>query len=156
MGSGPVKIVLFWILALAAAYFDLRRRRIPNLLILAGILCGTLTAACGGGSEFLEGLVGSSLGLVLLLPFFMLGGVGGGDVKSLAVIGLFTGPSQLLTSFFWGACVGGCIAGLTLLVGSLPPIVTRKTAGKTDSFLNTLPYAGILFIIAALLMTVRA
>ncbi|MBC7253094.1 MAG: prepilin peptidase [Actinobacteria bacterium] len=152
MGTGPVKAFLLWVLALSAAYHDLRWRKVPNRLILAGLICGTAAAALGGFPDLLRGMEGILLGTALLLPFFLLGGVGGGDVKSLAVIGLFTGPSLLLTSFFWGACAGGGLALLSLAV--------RRAAFSTDGVPEaerpappTLPYAAILFLSAAIFLT---
>lgn len=152
MGTGPVKVFLLWMLALSASYFDFRWRKVPNPLILAGTVCGVAAAAWGGTSDLLRGTYGFLLGAALLLPFFLLGGVGGGDVKSLAVIGLFTGPSLLLASFFWGACAGGGLAVLHLLAGRM----TQKEGGSLrpgKAVHATLPYAGILFLTAALLLT---
>ncbi|MDI6874744.1 prepilin peptidase [Candidatus Solincola sp.] len=152
MGTGPVKAFLLWVLALSAAYFDFRWRKVPNRLILAGLICGAAAAAWGGRSDLLRGGAGFLLGTALLLPFFLLGGVGGGDVKSLAIIGLFTGPSLLLTSFFWGACAGGGIALLSLLARRAAPLVNRAPRAREAVF-QTLPYAGILFLAAALFLT---
>lgn len=152
MGTGPVKALLLWTLALSASYFDFRWRKVPNLLILAGAFCGVAVAAWGGTSGLLRGVYGLLLGAALLFPFFLLGGVGGGDVKSLAVIGLFTGPSLLLASFFWGACAGGGMALFYLLSGRK---ANRKGGlprpGKATP--PTLPYAALLFLTAAFLVT---
>src|ERR1700756_2837515 len=50
--------------------------------------------------------VGFSLGLLVMLPGYVLGRMGAGDVKFLAVTGLFTGPMGLVT--VWG--VGSLLA----------------------------------------------
>lgn len=152
MATGPVKAILLWALTLPAVYHDLRWRRVPNILILAGITCGAATVTLGGRSDILQGSCGFVLGFLLLLPFFLLGGVGGGDVKSLAVIGLFTGPSLLLTAFFWGACAGG-LAAIGIKLRNRHPLSGEVAArvGRTPH--PTLPYAAILFLAAAITLS---
>lgn len=152
MVTGPVKAFLVWVLAISAAYHDLRWRKVPNRLILAGLICGVAVGALGGFPDLLRGIEGILLGMALLLPFFLLGGVGGGDVKSLAVIGLFTGPSLLLASFFWGACAGGGLALLSLAARRMAPSTHRAT-GTESPTPTTLPYAAILFLSAAVMLT---
>jgi prepilin peptidase CpaA len=89
-----------------------------------------------------------SLGLLLLLPAFLLGMVGGGDVKSLAVAGIFTGPHLLWVSFLRGAAIGG-LAGLTVLAARRyrPPAGGKQESGEGTAW--TLPYAGILLLCIA-------
>lgn len=93
------------------------------------------------------------MGLMLLLPAFILHMVGGGDVKSLAVIGMFVGPHLLWVSFLLGAAVGGMLA-LVILAAQYWPRIGRLSRGgrrpmppRAGSW--TLPYAGILSVCAA-------
>lgn len=148
---GPVKLLLFWPIAMVAAYTDFRFRRVPNPLVLTGLVVGTACAACCGRQPLLAATGGLALGFLLLFPAFLLGGVGGGDVKSLAIIGLFAGPSLLITAFFWGAAAAGATALAALLVRRLR--ARRSSAAPAPPRHTALPYAGILFLAAATVMT---
>jgi prepilin peptidase CpaA len=84
-----------------AAVWDLRTGTIPNRLVVIGALSGLalrlgLAAASGEALTVLRALGGSVVGvaLVSLVPLFLYraGGIGGGDVKLLAVVGALLGP----------------------------------------------------------------
>jgi len=71
-----------------ACVFDIRTRRIPNALTFSAALAGLLfhfAKAGVDGAQFAAG--GWVVGLLLLLPYFALGGMGGGDVKLVAALG---------------------------------------------------------------------
>ena len=103
-------------LALAAAAWDLRSGRVPNALTIgaAGIafLISGLHAGLGG---FAQSLLGWLVGLALFLPLFIVGGLGGGDVKLLAAFGACLGPIGALWAALWASLVGGVLA---LVVGA--------------------------------------
>lgn len=139
-----VRVIFLWVFAAAAAYMDLRYRRVPNRLILCTAAGGMVLSAAGGRSALLAGFTGMALGFLLLFPAFLLHMVGGGDVKSLAVIGLVAGPGLLWSSFIRGAAAAGLVA--LVILG-----VRRWRSGRNrDAAAWTLPYAGILSISAAL------
>ena len=138
---GAARIVLLWLFAAAASYCDIRYRRVPNRLVLAAAAAGFFLAACGGMCSLRSGLGGMLLGFALLFPAFMLHMVGGGDVKSLAVIGLIAGPGLLWVSFLCGAAAAGLAAAALLAARRSTEPGTRR---------RTLPYAGILSLAAAL------
>lgn len=150
---GPIGLSFLWLFAVSAAYFDLRYRKVPNWLILFALSAGLTVSAGGGWSGLRQGLCGFFMGLLLLMPAFVLHMVGGGDVKSLAVIGLFVGPHLLWPSFLLGAAVGGILA-LTVLAARYLPW-TRRLSGRERRFMRpgsgvwTLPYAAILSLSAA-------
>lgn len=99
-----------------ALLFDLRERRIPNLLIVLGLISAAVyhgyTAQTAGliycGQGLLTGM------LLLFIPFFM-GGMGAGDVKLLGVIGAIKGYLFAISTFLWMALWGGLIAILLLI-----------------------------------------
>ena len=97
--------------ALAACLTDLRSRRIPNTLTF-GAAAGALIfhLITGGPSAMGWAAAGWGVGLVLFLPFFVLRGIGGGDVKLLAALGAWLGPSLTLWLAFWSAIAGGVFA----------------------------------------------
>jgi prepilin peptidase CpaA len=151
---GQIRLGVFLLFAAAAAYTDFRYRKVPNQLILLASIGGMILAGCGGCASLRGGLSGFALGFVLLLPAFMLRMVGGGDVKSLAVTGLFTGPHLLWVSFLLGTAVGGLAAIALLGVGlARRPLQRRQSIGPVSyqgTGARTLPYAAILAISAAL------
>lgn len=103
-------------LLVVATYKDVRHQRIPNWLTLyalvAGLLMNYLLLSNAG---LYSALKGAGLGLVVMLPLYLVGGMGAGDVKLMAAVGSFTGPTIVL----WAACcsliVGACIAVFIVL-----------------------------------------
>lgn len=75
-------------LLLAAAFFDLRKRKIPNLLILAGAVLG-MARLISCREPFLTYLPGILIPILFLFPFFSIGTLGAGDIKLFSVIGFF-------------------------------------------------------------------
>lgn len=94
----------------AAAWVDLRTRRIPNPISLAGIGLGLLTALELGGAEgLMQSLAGLGLGTVLLLPGYLLRSTGAGDVKLTAAVGALLGPKGVLLAFVVAILTGALI-----------------------------------------------
>ena len=98
------------VVALAAAWFDVRERRLPNILTVSALAVALLLRAAGGVGPLGEGALGALLSFGLALPFFLVGGLGGGDVKLLAAVGGFLGPDYLWFALLVMALVGGVMA----------------------------------------------
>jgi prepilin peptidase CpaA len=99
------------LLALVAAWTDLRSRRIPNWLTVPGLLVGVaLNTALGGWVGLKTSLLGAGLGLVLLLPFVLLRSLGAGDWKLAGALGAFTGPGRLVDLLLLSIFVAGVMA----------------------------------------------
>ncbi len=94
----------------AAIWFDVRERRIPNALTLGALLVAVALRATLGLDGLMAGLAGAAIGFALALPFFLVGGLGGGDVKLLAAMGAFLGPRQIWLALLIMALVGGLMA----------------------------------------------
>jgi prepilin peptidase CpaA len=105
---------VIWFLAavlIEAAYIDGKQLRVPNWLTFHLVLGGWAFAAwSGGAAKLLWSLEGAALGLALLLPLYAIGGMGAGDVKLMAGIGAWVGPTLTLGAFVATAVVGGVIA----------------------------------------------
>lgn len=129
-------VLLACLLAWAVAS-DVRSRRIPNQLVLLGLLSAlalqaTVTPGAGLFSEpfgalgLLKAAAGMVLGLLLLLPMYALGAMGAGDVKLMAMLGAFLGPLDILGAGLASVLAGGVLALLVALCqGSL-----RKVSGN--------------------------
>jgi prepilin peptidase CpaA len=97
-------------IGLTACVTDLRTRRIPNRLTLGAAAAGVIVQVIAAGSNgALAAASGWLLGAVLFLPFFMLGGMGGGDVKLLAALGAWLGPHDTLWLAVYSALAGGVL-----------------------------------------------
>jgi prepilin peptidase CpaA len=100
-------------LAAAACVTDLRSRRIPNVLSIGGAaLALSASFLVYGVAGLGQSVLGWLVGCAAFLPFFLLGGMGAGDVKLLAALGAWLGPAGA----FWTAVYGG-LAGGPLAVG---------------------------------------
>ena len=94
-----------------ASVTDLSMRRIPNLLTFgtaAAALC--FAFATQGVAGLGWALAGWGVGCALFLPWFLLGGMGAGDVKLLAGIGAWLGPMGALWAALYAGLVGGPLA----------------------------------------------
>jgi prepilin peptidase CpaA len=97
--------------AITAAAIDLRIRRVPNVLTAGIALVGLGIAAMGLGRVGIWlALAGCLVGLALMLPGYLIGAMGGGDVKLLAAVGTLLGPGATLRAFVASAIAGGLIA----------------------------------------------
>lgn len=87
-------------LVIGAVFFDLRTRRIPNLLVVAGACVGVFLGACQQGIAGISiSLLGLATGFALFLPGYALRMTGGGDLKLLAALGTLLGPRLTLYAF---------------------------------------------------------
>jgi prepilin peptidase CpaA len=108
--------VLLGILTMVAAGFDIRYRRIPNWLVLAGIVTGFIWKLYSSGWSGLgHAAAGLGLGFALYFPLYLLRARGAGDVKLLAAVGSITGPGNCFWIFLLAAILGGVIAMVILV-----------------------------------------
>lgn len=99
-----------------AVYYDLRFRRIPNWLTLPALVFGLGYHLITGG---LMGLgysaLGVAVGFAFFFLFYVLGGMGAGDVKLMAALGSFLGPKDVLYAGAYTAIAGGVYALILIL-----------------------------------------
>ncbi|UVE17096.1 prepilin peptidase [Pseudomonas sp. LS44] len=114
-------------LLMIAVVSDLRRHRIPNWLVLLGLVLGLASQAYFAGITGLgNGLLGLLVGFVVFLPLYVLGGMAAGDVKLMAMVGSFLAPGAVLWAAGCSLLAGGLCGFLLVLVrGQLPLTLSR-------------------------------
>jgi len=107
--------------ALIATITDLRSFRVHNSLTLPLLVSGLIYQAAGYGELGLWGsLAGVLTGFGILMVFYLLGGMGAGDVKLMAGVGAWMGMPQTFQVFIASSILAGVYAiGLILLTGTM-------------------------------------
>ncbi len=96
-----------------ATVTDCRTRRIPNVLVLAGLVTGIALALLERGLHGVGfAIAGVVLGFVLLAPLFALGWLGAGDVKLLSATGAYAGASGVAMVAGLSAMAGGVLGAI--------------------------------------------
>lgn len=105
----------------AAVCTDLICRRVPNHLVMLGMITGCYLCICSyglqaGGLIFLKSVV---FPFCILFPVYLLGAVGAGDVKLIAALSAMTG----------GARIGSLIL-ISFLIGALTALARMLLSGQ--------------------------
>jgi prepilin peptidase CpaA len=93
-----------------SVFFDLKERRIPNWLILMGLVAALCLSGFRGFTEFYLSILGFILGITVFIVPFALGWMGAGDVKYFAVVGALLGVGRLPRVLFYSVLAAGVIA----------------------------------------------
>lgn len=127
----PKTVVLIALLG-AAAWFDLRTRRIPNAIVLAGLLfaifANGLFPAYVHENGWTKSLQGMLVGFGCFLPFYLIRAMGAGDVKLMAMAGAFLGPLGALHAVLASLIAGGVLAIATMVTARASGRVLRNMA----------------------------
>ena len=125
------------------ALIDLDHKIIPNRLTLpAAVLAVVLGTALDPGGEIERLIAGAAAGLVLGLPAFLKpSGMGMGDAKLIAVIGLYLGAA--VAPAFLVAFTVGTVVGIAIIMRK-GMVQGRKTAVPFGPFLALGALVGIL------------
>jgi prepilin peptidase CpaA len=106
-----IPLIAILAVSLIACVWDVRTRRIPNVLTLGSAIAGWLFFLAQGGSSALAwSAAGWLFGVILFFPFFALGGMGAGDVKLLGGLGAWLGPLGVVYLAFYTAIAGGVMS----------------------------------------------
>ncbi len=116
-------LVLLAALLVAAVVADLRSRRVPNALVLVGLMLAftthTIALVAGfaplAGAAWWSPLTGLLTGLASLMPLYLLRATGAGDVKLMAMVGAFIGVQPVLTATLYTLLAGGLLSLVFML-----------------------------------------
>ena len=107
-------LVVFIIITLVT---DLKYRKIFNFITLPAIILGLgVNTISGGFAGFMHSFLGMAAGFCFLIVIYLLGGVGAGDVKYMAVVGSLKGVKFLVLGGLYGAIAAGAYAVIMLAI----------------------------------------
>jgi prepilin peptidase CpaA len=131
------RTLLILIVGVAGVLEDLARRRISNWTSGGAVMAGLIVHfALKGWNGVLHSLLGAAIGFGVFLIFYLLGGMGGGDVKLMAGFGALLGDGQIVPAALLAAVSGGLMAVAYMAVRG----VARRMGmgGKAN---QSIPYA---------------
>lgn len=103
--------ILLVIILVICLITDLKERKIYNKIIFPSLIIAfILNLLLSSWSGLLSSITGFFVGLGILLIPYLMGGMGAGDVKLLALIGAIKGTSFVLYTSVYMALLGGIIA----------------------------------------------
>ena len=134
---------LSFLVGLAASIEDLWHRRVSNVLTMGGFVAGVgAHAFLGGWSGALDSLLGGLIGFGVFFVFYLLGGMGGGDIKLMAAFGAIVGSGQVVLAALLTAMAGGLMGIVYLAYKKLRRIIDRKADGSVKADRKEfIPYA---------------
>ena len=134
-----VNVAILIALLGVAAWFDIKSRRIPNWLVLTGLISSLgiqLLFSSGGVSAWGLGILA---GFGLFLPLYLVHAMGAGDVKLMAVVGGFLGPAAAVDVVLTTLVAGGVLAvAVALWSGALRQTVANARYLMIDTIFKTL------------------
>ena len=90
-----IAILLLLLLAVAVVT-DLRSNKIPNLLILTGLVLGIIIT-----NHFIESISVFLFIILIFFPLFKIGALGAGDIKCIAMMSFYMTRQELLMAMFY-------------------------------------------------------
>jgi prepilin peptidase CpaA len=105
-------------LVLCAAVYDVRYRRIPNWLTLAGVLTGLALNGFldqGRPGLFVASMMGIGIAFGVYFILYALRAMGAGDVKLMAAVGAIVGWPNWFGIFIITAVLGGVMAMILIV-----------------------------------------
>jgi prepilin peptidase CpaA len=144
------------LVGVAATADDLARRRVSNWISAAALIGGIgCQVASRGWMGLPVALAGAACGFLVFLIFYLLGGMGAGDIKLMAGFGALLGYSRLFEAALWTAAVGGLIAAAVIGYQSVSRLWQREHPGQAVAKADSIPYAPAITIGVWLAMVPR-
>lgn len=104
------------LVALLGAVTDVRSARLPNRLTYSALAAALiLRTGLLGWSGLKSGLVGIAIAGGLFCVLYVLGAMGGGDMKMMAAVGAWVGSTHVVTVLVAIALAGGVLALVSMV-----------------------------------------
>ena len=111
-----MRLLLLVPMAVFIVYYDVRYRRIPNVLVLALLIGGlTINISFGGWSGAWASLEGFGLAFLPMFLIHLFGAMGAGDVKLFGAVGSVIGVAMVPWTFVMVVMLGAVLAVYTML-----------------------------------------
>ena len=127
---------------IAVTFIDLEHRIIPDTLSLGGLILGLATSWLIPGLGILNSAIGAGFGFCAFyglawayMRFTGRSGLGGGDIKLIAMIGAFLGASGVFATIF-----------ISSIFGSLVGIAWGLARGRKEVMKLAIPYGPFLVV----------
>jgi prepilin peptidase CpaA len=140
------RTILIIAVGLAAVVEDLSRRRISNWTSAIALVGGLIVHFLQKGFTGLwHSLLGALIGFGVFLVFYLLGGMGGGDVKLMAGFGALLGDGKIFPAALLAAISGGLMAvaylGARAVWRRLRPQAVAAAGAVSAESRESIPYA---------------
>jgi len=163
-----MKLVLLMPLAVIVIYYDVRYRRIPNLVVVAALVAGLcINTSFLGLAATIASLKGLGLAFLPMFLMHIFGAMGAGDVKLFAAVGAVVGVALVPMTFVVVVMLGAALAVYSMLrsgtvfstlhgvlrifVGVLPGWEMPRFAMPPDRS-HTIPY-GVAIMLGSVIST---
>lgn len=139
------RLCLASLVGIAAIVDDVSHRRISNWISVSALAGGLVLQLWEGGWRGgLASLLGALVGGSVFLIFYLLGGMGAGDIKLMAGFGSILGANGIIQATLWVAAFGGFLAVGFIVAGKLRHFWRRllsKPALAPEVEAKSIPYA---------------
>lgn len=105
------------LVASVGAVSDIRSARIPNYLTYSSLAVALVLRSALGWAGLRSGAVGMLVAGGFFLVLFVMGAMGGGDLKLMASVGAWVGREQVITILLAAAFAGGFLAVVRIVFG---------------------------------------
>ncbi|QDQ83722.1 A24 family peptidase [Paraburkholderia megapolitana] len=159
--SALFTLLLFVAWAALVAFCDCRNRRIPNSVIVIGLIAAFACALLRHSPfdvSMKQAALGAVIGLVALLPFYAFGVMGAADVKVFAALGAWCGVHALLDLWVIATIIAGAHA-LWLLIATrtrVAALVRRRAPTFELAGRRSTPFAACLTVPAIVWLATQA
>ncbi len=127
-----------FVFAVVGSVEDVRSRKIPNSLTYFGVIAALcIRIFVLGWPGLRDGLIGTLIGGGIFFFLFVIGGMGGGDVKLMAAVSAFAGLTQIVNLLIAAAISGGAMAIVIMLYQRRVLTTIRNTIVLVQHHLTT-------------------
>lgn len=110
-----VSLIVFSLVIIT--FIDIDHKLIPNRMVITILIIGILYELVLRPVPLLDAVIGFFAASVplLLIAILSKGGIGGGDIKLMAVVGIFLGWKGVLIAMFLGAFIGALVGIVAII-----------------------------------------
>lgn len=130
-----IHVAALLVILVVATWIDIREHRIPNWLVAVGLVFAVAHHALSlSGQGAVYAAAGLVVGMLTLMPLYVMGTMGAGDVKLMGMVGAYIGTSAVLGAVLATMIAGGLLAliasaykrALPDLVGNLRTMLIQR------------------------------